>query len=263
MATLEQLQRDFWAAVTQGDSALRDHVTTTPGPDPEDRIAIYANAYTARLTQALTTDYKRLAALMGDHLFADLARAYMARHPSTHPSLRYFGRSLPGFLERTRPWADEPTLAELARFEWALVEAFDAPDADPVTVDAMADVPASDWPGLTLRFHPTMQIVAVTYPVVALWRALDEHDTVEKPDPLDHPARVLVWRHGLTTRFRTMDTDEAVGLSAMTEGAPFAELCEALTEWHGPQAAARAAILLKTWIGDGLITAVGGREPPC
>ncbi len=120
----------------------------------------------------------------------------------------------------------------------------------------MAALAPDAWPGLRLGFHPSLQVVDVTYPIPALWHAIRDQEVVEKPDPLTHPARVLVWRQGLKTRFRTMDVDEAVGLGDMTAGASFADLCERLTEWHGDSAAARAASLLKTWIEDGLVVAL-------
>ena len=64
--------------------------------------------------------------MLGAEAFADLAAAYVDDEPSRHPSFRYVGERLPGWLAARRP--DAPTLAGLARLEWARADVFDLVD---------------------------------------------------------------------------------------------------------------------------------------
>ncbi len=67
--------------------------------------------------------------------------------------------------------------------------------------------------------------------------------------------RWLLWRHELTTYFRSLDATEAAVLDAARQGWPFGELCELLCDELGEsQAPAHAAALLRDWIASGLIS---------
>ena len=97
------------------------------------RLEIYANATFHRMREALEQEFDALARALGDTGFHDLVASYLLVHPSRRPSLRHVGEALPEFLaghgvaepfRRRWPWA-----ADLARLEWALSLAFDAPEA--------------------------------------------------------------------------------------------------------------------------------------
>ena len=119
------------------------------------RVAIYANAYFERILECLERDYPALRWALGEAWFRDLATAYLIAHPSRHPSLRFVGASLPHYLaedpraepfRRGRPW-----LADLARYEWAFVDAFDAADAEAMAVEPLRDVDPEAWGSLRIR----------------------------------------------------------------------------------------------------------------
>ena len=67
------------------------------------RLSIYANAYRIRLREVLETDHEMSAWHLGDEQFAELADAYIGRHPFTFKSLRDIGRALPDFLRVQSP----------------------------------------------------------------------------------------------------------------------------------------------------------------
>jgi hypothetical protein len=74
------------------------------------------------------------------------------------------------------------------------------------------------------------------------------------------PVAWVVWRHELTTYFRSIEVDEAWALDALIAGQTFADLCEGLCEWIDAQhVATHAAGFLKTWIGDGMISKIHTR----
>src|SRR5262245_41797708 len=98
MLPLPDLQRAFFHAVSAGhdDAAAPELLAAIRGDErlaASERLAVYARMYCARLVDVLREDYPRVAAVLGNDDFADLTHAYLAAHPSTHPSLRWFGRS--------------------------------------------------------------------------------------------------------------------------------------------------------------------------
>lgn len=255
---LRDLQTAFQNHVLAGDPAIRARVAaTTTGADPDTRLGIYTSAYRLRLLEALATDYPGLQALAGESGFDRLGRAYIDRHPSAQPSLRWYGGKLGEFLRHTPPWSGTPALAEMAAFEWALSDAFDAPDDTVLTVADMAAIPADAWPGLRFRVHPSVRRLDLQWNVPELWQAARD-DKVAMPQAFPHPVGWLVWRRELETLFRSLAVEEAFALDALRTGRTFAEICETLTEWIDPsQVAGHAAGLLKRWIEDGVLAGTG------
>jgi len=206
------------------------------------------------LLEALDTDYAGLHTLLGDDEFDAMGRAYIAAHPSTHFSLRWYGDRMSEFLRTVEPYSRYPVFAEMAAFEWAKCDAFDAPDTALCSVTDMAAIPPDAWPGLTFVAHTSLTRLNLRWNVPTVWKAIDAG---EEPPALlenDYPIAWLVWRQDLLTYFRSLSVDEAWALDALQRGENFAAICEGLSEWVDAQnVAAHAAGLLKQWLTDGLI----------
>ena len=81
--------------------------------------------YAARLVDVLREDYARVAHVLGDARFGDVASAYLAALPSRHPSVRWIGDRFPAFAAGRPEAAAWPWLGDLARLEWLRGEVFD------------------------------------------------------------------------------------------------------------------------------------------
>jgi hypothetical protein len=239
---LRDLQAAFWRSIAA--------MPGTATPDPEllrvvrpgnrlsaaDRVDVYAGMYVWRLVEALAEDFPKVAAGLGPEAFGDIVREYLAAHPSTEPSVRQLGRSLPAFLAGREPgW-----LADLARLEWTRLEVFDAPDAAPVSLEELRRVPPEEWPELRLASVPALACLVTAWPVHELWA--DPSRAVE-------PARTAlrVWRDGFLVYQAPMDGAEEAALASLVAGEPFAAVCEAVGD------PADAAGLLLRWIADGIV----------
>lgn len=164
----------------------------------EARLDVYANAYFFRIHDVLAEDYPSLRAVLGETDFHDLVTSYLAVHPSTHPSLRWIGGRLSGFL-REHPAAAGvrarcPLAADLADLEWATEMVFDAADSRPATRDDLARLAPEAFDALPLRLRPSVRLLHLAWPVHELraaWRR-------EEPLPEVAPAEtaVCVWRGG-------------------------------------------------------------------
>lgn len=260
MPGLKEVQRVFTRHLLSGDAAVADYVADGGRLDARARLAVYTNAYYARLVEALASDYRALSAMMGEQRFEALCHDYIRAQPSTFFSLRWFGRGLAEFVAARDADNDSARLAALARFEWALVDAFDAADVPPLLVDAVAALPPDTWPTLRLVFHPSVGTLSLAWNTLEIWKAVRAGAAPPPWMRLEPPESCVVWRTDLRTRFRPLAADEACALAAARAGADFARLCELVGDWHRDDAetAVRAAGLLKCWLSEGMIT---GLEP--
>ena len=224
----------------------------------ETMFDVYRNAYWSRLADALGNDFAGLKALMGESGFGGMARAYVAKHPSQHPSIRWAGRKLAEFLATEMPYKADPWLADMARFDWALSFAFDAPDAPVATLADLAGVPPEFWAGIRLGFHPTLDAFRISTPVDEARPPL-----LESVDhAFDRQARceraIMAWRIGYDVKFRSIDLLEWAVLRQMQGGATFGDMCETVAGQIDPQAAPlRAAQILQGWLQWGTAATVG------
>ncbi len=242
-------------------SAVRD--ATPPGALLRGRLAqrgldAYRHAYRARLREALRDNYGVLHQAMGDADFDALANDYLAAHAPTEPSIRWFGHRLGEFM-RDWPALPHPALADLARLDWALRNAFDAA-AEPALDDAqLAAVVPEAWMNLVLRPQPHVRLLDLQWAVAPAWHALAAarerggEAEVPAPEPLAHA--VLVWRDVLQPRWRTLGAEEARALALVRvlaverPGVPLGEWLEALGAPLLPQAVG----WLRGWARDGVL----------
>jgi hypothetical protein len=228
--------------------------------------------YRARLVDVLREDYPRVAAILGDADFAALACRYLARHPSTHPSVRHVGRHFADWIAGEAAVA--PHLADLARLEWARVEVFDAVDAEPLRMADLEPLPPEEWPTLRLRLIPACLMLESAWPVHEIWASADPEADADAPADAwagaegaaergqrawtREPAVVRVWREGFSVSHAAMGPDEQRAFPVLARGEPFAEICAAIEDGLDADTAARqvGAILLR-WLEDGLI----GQQP--
>ena len=269
--SLQQLQHSFKQHLMHQDPAIA-HWVKDKGISRELRLAIYANAYRSRLIEALETDYPALLTVLGAEEFYRLGHAYIDRYPSRFYTLRLFGQFLPVFLQQTSPWQEQQHLAQLARFEWTFVDAFDAVDEVLLQEADVAAVPPDCWPQLRIRLHPSVYCFDYDWNILPLWKAATARDDVSDcatirecaPQQPSLPAvtalpateTCVIWRHKLRTQYRTMDADEVVVLKAVMQGDNFSQLCECLIPFYDDTAGIpmRAAGLLKTWLAAGMLT---------
>lgn len=256
---LDAVQRLFQAEVQAGGlpaQRLQELVVADGRGSAAERLGVYVDAYRLRLIEALGIDYPTLQAVLGAPEFERLCRAYIDTYPSTTPSVRWFGRNLPGFLAATPAYATRPVLSELASFEWTQGETFDAPDAAKLSIADIAAVPPAAWAGMRLLPHPSVRRLDLRCNVPAIFRA--QAAGKKRPAPKRTAAALpwLLWRDEvLDIRWRSLKADEAQAFDAICANRSFAEVCELLCgHVDAAQAPLHAAGLLKRWITDGLIS---------
>jgi hypothetical protein len=271
VSQLRDIQGALQRFLLTGSEDIHTHVVGTERVPVATRLGIYGDAYRSRLIEALETSFPVLAALLGDGDFHELASRYVSSYESTFFSIRYYGDRLAEFLATDDEYANAPLLAELARWEWAMADAFDAADAEPVDASVFAEVAPDAWAELHFVWSPSVQVLELEWNVPAIWKAVTEGSgavaetadtgegtsaaTVEPPEPELAPASWLIWRQALQIYFRPLSAEEAAAIAASRAGQSFGELCVALCEHLEESDASRhAAGFLRGWVESGLIT---------
>lgn len=266
---LGDMERVFQDGLLGRSREILTQVRGNAREDAATMFGVYQHAYWARLAESLGIDFPGLKALAGAEAFDRLARTYVARHPSVDPSIRWVGRALPQFLASEAPYRDDPWLADMARFDWALAHAFDAEDAPTAGVAALAAVPPEFWGGLKFTLHPTLDVFPVATPVDEVRPLLLANQSadasVERP-AFDRQARrdgsLMVWRFEFDLKFRPIDALEAEALAAIRSGASFGEMCELIAaRVPAEQAVIAAAQMLRGWLEWGVVQDVDSDAP--
>ncbi|RPH38533.1 MAG: DUF2063 domain-containing protein, partial [Planctomycetota bacterium] len=125
---------------------------------PDQRVAIYADAYMARLVEALEQDFPTVSRKLGPRAFHRLCRAYLERHPSRSPSLNPLGRKLADFMALG-------AARDLARVEVAMSEVFDGEPVEPLQPADFGKIAPEKVAGLRLSFVPTFRLLALDHDV--------------------------------------------------------------------------------------------------
>jgi len=226
MPDLADFQARFAAALLSGDGG-----GVTPwlaDPDAAGGFAVYRNNFVIGCADRLARAYPAVARLVGDRFFQAMAKAHIAETPPRDARLALYGGGLADFIEGFEPAARLPYLADVARLERAWTEAHHAPDAAPLTGEALAGMDpeaiAAMAPGLigSARIRPS------PWPAWSIWRANRADGDRSEQIALDQGGEIaLVWRPGGKVLDARLSAAEAAFLGAIAGGAPLGDAAEA------------------------------------
>lgn len=259
MSHLPHLQNAFQGFLLHANDAddIANSIVSDAKASSQQRLDIYAHAYRMRLSETLEQDFEALHTLLGDDQFHALCLSYLQAHPSQHYSLRYLGQHMSSFLRTHDLYARQPVLAELAAFEWAMTDAFDAADSKVVSLHELAGFAPEQWGELRYSAHPSVQRLELWWNVTDIWRATRQGEEPPAPQRGELGATWLIWRQELKTYFRSLSIEEVWAWQAACAGHNFGEICNGLCQWVNEETIpATAASLLQRWINDGLISEI-------
>ncbi len=253
MQNLRKLQHEFLHHLLEKKSVIAENISEQGNVAISTRLGIYGNAYKLRLKDSIENDHEILGLYLGDELFDLMAAGYIHSKPSHYTSLRDFCEHLPAYLKNTEPFSANPIIAEIADFERKLLFAFDAADRNIATLDDLTSIPQEQWPGMKVRFHPSMQIFQAKWNSVQSWQALKAEKS--PPSEMQQDANWLIWRnYERITEFRSLTLDEYAMLNGFLHGDDFSDVCEALLDYHAEEEVAQQAIhFFTSWLDIGIV----------
>jgi hypothetical protein len=276
--SLEQIQREMAAAVMTpltADEEMRKESTDGCSMEqlsasfiapnsklsPFERLEIYNRQYWFRILGALAEDFPALRSVIGSRAFDAMSVAYLTAHPSRSFTLRNLGAQLIEWLAINPHFAGRRAdlALDVARIEWAFVEAFDGAEHEPLTIDQIATLDGRSYLGL----QPHLQLVELVYPIDDLVLNLHKHEKRQTTEAgLQHdednhapaklgqlrrkPTFLAAHRVDYSVYYLRLKRGEFHTLCAIRAGQPLAEAIEAgVTTARVP--AARRPQLVRQW----------------
>ncbi|HEY2472197.1 MAG TPA: DNA-binding domain-containing protein [Terracidiphilus sp.] len=276
--TLAQLQREMARSVmmplTRDEEMQRESADGKPmkqvaesfiAPNSRlsafERLEIYNKQYWFRVLGALVEDFPALRSVIGARAFEAMSTAYLNAHPSRSFTLRNLGSHLAEWLEKNPHYAGRRArlALDVARIEWAFVEAFDNAEHDPLTLEQIATLDGNS----RLALQPHLRLVELEFPVDDLVLNLHKKEKrqtseagVRHEDDEDAPAKLPTLRRKQTwlaahrvdysVYYLRLNRAEFHTLRAIRGGRPLAEAIEAgITIARVPNA--RRPYLVREW----------------
>lgn len=160
----------FGGALLNPEAGTPIGVVGPDGKPDAKRFNVYRNNVVASLCEALADTYPAIQKLLGEEYFEALARAYVAEHPPENPVLLWYGGDFATFVEGFPPLEAYPYLADVARLEWAWVQAYHAEDAAVLDPSELGAIPPEEIGGARFVRHPAAVVVTSNWPVWDLVR---------------------------------------------------------------------------------------------
>jgi hypothetical protein len=257
---LAELQAALQAGVLAGGeprhAAILGSIKDSRRTDRATLFGVYVDAYRLRLAEFISNDFPILRVHLGDEAFGHLVEDYILSVPSRHRNARWYGRRLPDFMRETAQWRGHRSAIDLARFERALSDAFDAADAPVLTIDTLQNTCVEDWPRLAFEFHPSVTLLDLATGTARIHAAL-----VEEDEPQDEPPAIeqgeetiIFWRSDDQPFHRHVEEDERLALIEAKQGKRFGDICALLAfQRDGGGITQRVAGFLSQWFADGLV----------
>lgn len=203
-----------------------------------ERVGIYHHAYYARQIGVLAELFPRACALLGPVAFGSVARQYLDLFPSRTPVIERIGARFPAFLNRSRH-REHAGLLDVARLEWARVEALLSPDGErTVSVHELATAPPLRT---RLLQHPAASLLRISRVGLVLWQGAP--DATEAPEA--GSTYVLVSRPACDLLQRELSDEGGRALERSFAGE---SLARAFGEFSGADAVEKASQALASFL---------------
>ena len=238
-------QANFTAALLNPDLDVPDGLVDGAGRPAGRRFSVYRNNVVASLTEALEQGFPVIAKLLGDAFFKAMAGVFLRAHPPRSPVMMTYGADMPVFLAGFPPLAHLPYLADVARLEQALREAYHAADVAPMSPEVLGAVPPDRLLAAKVRLAPALRLIVSPYPVLSIWQANTDEAA---PTPQMQPEAALVLRPDYDPVPHLLPPGGAEFVTALQRGETVAEALDQAGD------AFDIATMLGLLIGGGAIT---------
>lgn len=183
------------------------------------RFDVYRNNVFATAVDALAESFPAVERLVGEDFFRAVARAYIEFSPPKSPILAQIGATFGTFLDDFPPAAGVPYVGDIARLEYARIEAFHAADCTSIQISTLVDIDPEFVGQTTLTPHSSLSLIRSKFPVGSLWAA--SIDALNPSDvDMSEGQDVLVLRPELDVESIVLPPGGGAFLAALLDGQP-------------------------------------------
>ena len=243
MPTLHDLQTAVGAVMLGGDATLAEASVHGDGLGASARLAVYRHHVLASLTAVLESTYPIVVRLVDARFFRYAVDRYIHAHPPLRPCLFEYGATFGDFLARFPPTRHLAYLPDVARLEWAMNAALNAPDLE-------AAAPETLSPASPVALHPSVSLLRSPWPIDMIWRANQPEREGAVVDLETGGVRLQVWRAGDEVVFRPLSIAEDALRRALTSAGRLDAAAEAAL---AADATADVATLVRGVLEEGVL----------
>ena len=226
-----EMQTAFAEALLEPEAALPPAIARAASPAAKRRFDVYRNNVTSSLIEALKASFPVVCRLVGEDFFKAAATLYVRQDPPRSPLLFRYGASFADFLEGFPPAASVPYLGDVARLEWAWLQAYHAEDRAPLPIQDLAAFPQESLPALRFTLHPSFSLLRSRWPLVSLWAAV----RAQREDPnidMSQGEEAVLLRPEDQVMVQLLPAGACNFLSALAAGRSLGEAAQLAAEQH-------------------------------
>lgn len=211
------------------EERLESVITRSKRLDSVGRLAVYGNAYFARLIECLGEEFSATRYALGEDGFNNFALGYIQAIPPTRYSLGFLGERFPAYLRATRPadisspgWPD--FLIDLATLERTYAEVFDGPGTEnraTLSPEDLQSIPQERVGDLILEPAPCVRLLELRFPVHEYVTAVRRSASPEIPSP--ETTRLVIARREFVVRRGAVSIEEFQLIAELLDGRSLGE----------------------------------------
>ena len=221
-------QTDFQAALLDPKRAAPAGLVDPQGRPAPKRFDVYRNNVAVSLTDALETAFPVIHKLLGDEFFRAMAGVYLRAHPPHSPLMMFYGQDMPIFLQGFEPVAHLPYLADVARLELAMRQAYHSADSAAIAPEALGALSPDQLMEARFTFAPALRIVSSDWPIHAIW----QFNMTSGPKPQMQAEDVLITRPEFDPEQTVLPTGAAGFIAALGNAQSLGAAFEETTAIH-------------------------------
>ncbi|WP_339487390.1 HvfC/BufC N-terminal domain-containing protein [Pseudomonas sp. EL_65y_Pfl2_R95] len=224
-------QSEFSRALLNGQQPCSARLKTWNGSDSSSRFAVYRNNVVSSLINALADNFPVIVQLVGDDFFRAMATVFVREFPPQTRILSYYGAGFARFIEAFPPAQSLPYLADVARLEFARIQAYHSADVAGLGAEQIAQALANPEAlvQMTFSLHPSLTVLNSAYGIVSLWGAHQGHIEIERVNP-SNAENALILRNQLDVEVMQISAAAALFIGALMDRKTLAAAAEYATD---------------------------------
>ena len=217
---LESPDQDFAALFENGDIPL------------SKRLSVYRNNIVGSLTDVMLATFPAIEKLVGKEFAEGMARSFVLESPPSQGCLHKYGHDFAEFIENFEPAKSLPYLADIARLELAMNDAYYAKDDTALSQEELASIPGEELSDTHLKLRDCVKLIASPYPLHDIRDFAMSDGEGQSIDIGGGKAFLMTYRPKLDTEIIILDEAEFAMLSHLQSGKALGEAVENTINLH-------------------------------
>lgn len=218
MHSTEKFQKQTVDALHNAISPCPAQVLQQAENGQSRRFNVYRNNRAVSLMENLQACYPAVHKLVGDEFFNAAARHYINEYPPESPVMTEYGESFGEFTAQLPGTAGIPYIADVARLEWACLQAYHQRDEVPISIKALENVAPEKLTEVKLKTHPAMALIDSRWPIGSIWLATVKQLPTPADFDMNSGEQVFVLRPRLDVTVHVIDEAAALFIDGLRQG---------------------------------------------